>query len=254
MAEPTAPALAGASTILLQLLPGSFDIYSFGNLSNVFGQAAEVLFLAWWLRPRRGAAAGALLLTVAGLSHLSSLFVAAAVGAALLLVHRRRAGRAQRLALAAAALVCGAYYAQFLPLLLEQLPRLREGGGPGDSRMEPLSVLVHQAQVVHMQWGLPAITLAAAGLAASLRGELGRVLLAAWAGGAALFALALVSPLEVRFVYALAPALAVAAARGAQQLAAAGVPARLAAFALLAGQLVLAVANFVEAIVHRYRL
>jgi hypothetical protein len=45
---PTGPARAGLAVILLQLLPGAFDPYSFGNLSNVFGQSMTTLFFCWW--------------------------------------------------------------------------------------------------------------------------------------------------------------------------------------------------------------
>jgi hypothetical protein len=254
LAEPVSAAVAGSSTILLQLLPGTFDIHSFGNLSNVFGQAVTTLFLAWWLPRRGGAAAGALLLVAACLSHLSSLIVCTVLVAALLIAFRSRVARVHLVALGVAAVVCLAYYSRFLPLVMEQLPRLREGGGPGDERLSALVVLALQGEAIVRQWGFPAIALAAAGLVASLRGDLGRVLAALWGAGGALAALALVSPLEVRFVYALAPAIAVACARGAERLLSGGLAGRLGAVVALAALLALGVSNIAEAIVHRYRL
>jgi hypothetical protein len=49
---PSAPRLAGAAVMALQLLPATFDTaFSYGNLSNAFGQAATVVFFAWWAGP-----------------------------------------------------------------------------------------------------------------------------------------------------------------------------------------------------------
>ena len=43
------PLAAVLSAVLLQLLPGAFDVaYSYGNFSNAFGQAATVVFFCWW--------------------------------------------------------------------------------------------------------------------------------------------------------------------------------------------------------------
>src|SRR5260221_9515740 len=43
------PRAAALAAVLLQVLPGAFDVaYSYGNLSNAFGQSATVLFFCWW--------------------------------------------------------------------------------------------------------------------------------------------------------------------------------------------------------------
>jgi len=123
-------------------------------------------------------------------------------------------GRARAVALSAALAVAVAYYVQFLPLALEQLPRLREGGGPGNVRLGPLAVLWLQGQQALAQWGLPAVLLALAGLPRPSRGDAQRLLAACWLAGALLLAVAVVSPLEVRYVYALSAALSCAAASG----------------------------------------
>src|SRR5262245_490248 len=70
--------VAGLAVVILQLLPESFVHYSYGSLSNVFGQSLTVMFLAWWaLAAPLGAALGGLLWALGGLAHLSSLVVLA---------------------------------------------------------------------------------------------------------------------------------------------------------------------------------
>ena len=49
---PRGPRLAAAAVGVLQLLPGTVDVLSFGNLSNAFAQAVTVLFFAWWVSGR----------------------------------------------------------------------------------------------------------------------------------------------------------------------------------------------------------
>ena len=52
-------AAAGLAVVLLQTLPATFDVaYSYGNLSNAFGQSATVGFFAWWAGTRAGGMGG----------------------------------------------------------------------------------------------------------------------------------------------------------------------------------------------------
>ena len=89
---PSGPARAGLAVILLQLIPGAFDPYSFGNLSNVFGQAMTTLFFCWWAgRTPGGWPMGAALLALACLGHFSSLVIVVVLLFALLIA-RGRAG------------------------------------------------------------------------------------------------------------------------------------------------------------------
>jgi hypothetical protein len=246
--------LATLAVVLLQLLPGTFDIYSYGNLSNVFGQATTLLFLAWWLRPVGGGLVGGLLLAITGLAHLSSLIVGGTLALCLLLLWRGRPlGRARLAALVLAAVIVVGYYARFVPLVIEQLPRLREGGGAGSVRMGLAAVLWRQVQNAVGQWGLPALLLALAGVPRPSRSDAERLLAALWLSGALLLAVAVVSPLEVRFIYALTAGVACAAASGTRQLASRGIAGRLAAVVLLAAQAWVAGSTIAEAVVSRYR-
>jgi hypothetical protein len=242
------------ATLILQLAPVTFDLYSYGNLSNVFGQAATVGFFAWWwsASPASSALVGVTLLAAAGLAHLSSAIVVAVVCGWLallegrsLLADRRRVG-----ALLAGLAAIAVYYSHFVPLVIEQLPRLagREGAGASG-----LSRAVGQARIALDQWGLPAALLGALGV---LRGRLAdwRPVLAAWGlAGLALAFAALVSPLEVRYLYALTLPLAVVAAEGVEWLLARGGGGAVMAGLLLSWQAWLAIQGVLEGILHRYR-
>ena len=85
--RPPRPAAAALSAVLLQLLPGTFDVaYSYGNLSNAFGQAVTVLFFCWWAgRAPGGWPVGAALLALAALAHFSSFVFAVALVLALVI-------------------------------------------------------------------------------------------------------------------------------------------------------------------------
>ena len=74
------------------------------------------------------------------------------------------------------------------------------------------------------QWGLPAIVLAWAGTAPTARGAAAyeRDLAAYWVAGLVLAVPAIVSPLEVRYLYGLTAAVALSAGAGAARLEAAG--------------------------------
>ena len=103
------------------------------------------------------------------------------------------------------------------------------------------------------QWGPPAILLAALG--ATQRGlpELRRSLGAwGWAGVALAF-VAIVSPLEVRYLYALTLPLAMVAAEGLEALLARGAGGVALAALLLLWQAGLAAQGIIEGVLRRYR-
>jgi hypothetical protein len=245
------PALAALATALLQILPVTFDLFSFGNLSNVFGQAMTVVFFLWWARPRGGPVLGGALLALACLAHLSSLIVLSALAVALLVVEGRALlkRRAQLLALAGGLVLAVAYYSCFLGLILEQLPRLGEGSGGRSA----LGGLARQAVLAGRQWGLPAIVLGTLGLPAPRREGLDADLLSFWLAGAGLAVVAAVSPLEVRYLHALTLPLAVAAACGLERLWRHGWRGRAIGVALAAWQAVLAASGILEGLLTRYR-
>jgi MYXO-CTERM domain-containing protein len=242
---------AGLAVGAWQLLPVTFDLYSFGNLSNVFGQALTALFFCWWAAGgRHGWGLGAILLAVGALGHFSSLVVLTALSCALL-AYRWRDLRIEWWRPAAVGVGLGlafAYYARFVPLVLAQLPRLLEGTGAsaGPAATSPLIDVVRQ-------WGAPAIALGAAGVWRTRRNALDRDLAAYWTAGAALFLVGLASPLDVRHLHALGLPLAVAVAEGAYRLWSLGVAGRIGAVALALAQMVAAARNMGEALLWRYR-
>jgi hypothetical protein len=250
------PWRAACAVFLLQLQPALFEPFSYGNLSNVFGQSATVLFFCWWCaRAPGGAIAGALLLALAALAHFSSAVVLAVLCVALVALDRAvLRDRTRMLALAAGGLLVAAYYAHFVPLVLAQAPRLLEGGGPGAGpRPGLLATLVVQAARAAWGWGVPALALAIVGLRALPPERVARGVLAFLAAGGVLFLAAAVSPLDVRWVYALTLPVAIAAASGAAQLWAAGGGGRAAATALLAVQAALGLHGVWIALWFRYR-
>jgi len=252
-------AAAGLAVVLLQTLPATFDVaYSYGNLSNAFGQSATVGFFAWWAGAAPGGwAAGAFLLATAALAHFSSLIVAVALVAALAVGRRHDIGRdrVRRAALVAGLAVAAAYYAHHVGLMVSQLPRLLEAGGRGTA--EAPGVLAgarDQVAGAALGWGLAAIALAWFGRPSWRNGTgIDRDLAWWWIGAGVLALPAIVSPLEVRYLYALAPALAAAAGRGAIALHARGGFRRALAWALVAVQAVTGSLNLAEAVFVRYR-
>lgn len=249
------PARAALAVAVLQLLPITFDVYSYGNLSNVCAQSATVGFFAWWAgRGTGGWLAGALLLALGGLAHLSGLVVLVVLAGALVLAHGRfgPADRPRLLALAAGLGLCALYYVHFVPLILEQVPRLGEGAG-AHSDQGAWAALRGQGAWALARWGLPVAALAALGFPRLRDGQLSRDLLAFWAGGLVLLAAAVASPLEVRYLYALTLPLSVAAADGALRLARGGRLGLALAAGLLAWQVVIAWGVVAEAVLTRYR-
>lgn len=249
------PARAALAVVILQLLPGTFDVLSFGNLSNAFAQGVTVLFFAWWAGRARGTwALGALLFALAATAHLSAFIVLVVMGGALHWSRRTEiAGdRARAFALAAGVLTSSAYYASFLPLVADQLARLAEGGGAGGAGGETLAAaVVRQVLAAVAQWGVPAILLGAFGWPE--REGTGRDLRAAWAAGGALAVVALVTPLDVRYVYALTFAVAVAAATGGLALWRRGGVRRVLAALWGAALLGLGALGVAQAVWQRYR-
>lgn len=255
---PQGPALAALAVVLLQLLPGTFDVYSFGNLSNAFAQSMTALFFCWWAgRAPGGWSIGALLLALGMLGHFSSLVFLAVLCLALVVARRRSEtglDRGRALALAAGLVLAFAYYASFWRLIAEQLPRLLEGGGQGRGASRGAWDAVRsQLWGAVEQWGVPAMILAVLGRPRAARGPMDRDLAAYWIAGAALFVPAIGTPLDVRYLYAMTLPVAVAAACGLTALATRGTPGRLAGALLFAAQCALAARGIVEAVLHRYR-
>lgn len=252
------PWLGALAVVVLQFLPATFLVYSYGNLSNVLGQSLTLVFLAWWAgRARGGPLTGALLLALAGLAHFSSLVVLGALLAGLVLLERTevRRDRTRLIALGLGCAVLLAYYAHFSRLVVSELPRLLEGGGGSQAGATAGigAALVSQLRSLLAEWGLPAILLGLLGLPWASPGRPESSLRAFWVAGAALAALAVVSPLEVRYGYALTLPLAAAVAEGARWLWARGRLGTLGAVLLLVGQAAIGVAGIVEAVAFRYR-
>lgn len=245
---------AALAVLLLQALPASFDVFSAGNLSNAFGQSMTVLFLAWWAGGTPlGASLGAGLLALSALSHLSCAIVLVAVLGALVVARRGRVGRTRIIAVAIGLALAAWYYGHYVGLILDQVPRLMEGGGQGRGSVVGFSgALAQQGFAVFREWGIPALALIP--FARFKGGADAERDVRAYAAGAALLVLpALVSPLAVRYMLALGPAVAWLAADGAYRLAARGFKERLAASALLLAQAGLGAANLVDALFSRYR-
>lgn len=252
------PSAAGLAIALLQFLPGTFDVaYSYGNLSNGFGQSMTIAFFAWWAGGARlGWPAGALLLATAAMAHFSSLVVAAALAAGLLFSRRGTIARdrTRTLAVVAGLGLAAIYYSNHLGLIAQQLPRLLGTAGAPAAESGILASAGNQLMGAVAAWGLAAIVLAWAGRPAPSTGiALDRDLAAWWIAAGALALPALVSPLEVRYLYALAPAVAIAAGRGAIALHEEGGARRLAASVLVGIQVVVGAVNLAEAVYFRYR-
>ncbi len=248
LALPAGAPAAALAVVAWQLLPGTLDIFSYGNLSNVFGQAATVAFVGWWSTGRRWWA-GASLLAVAALAHFSCAVVLGVLCPLLVLIDRRPAGRTLRLVAVAAGLgLAAAYYLSFLPLVIAQLALLGPAAVGGFWR-----ALVRQGSSALAQWGWPAMALAALALPPREPSRLGDALRAWWISALLLGVLALLSPVEVRYLYAVSPALALAAATAICRLWLAGLPGRLLAAGVVLMQAVLASRAWVEALLGRYR-
>lgn len=254
---PSGPRSAALAVILLQLLPTTFDLHAYGNLSNIFGQALTAVFFAWWsgAEPRRWAL-GAALVAMGALAHLSSLVVLIALCTTLAVLRRRdlRRDRSRLVAVAVGLTLAGLYYLHFWRLLSDQLPRLLAGGMEGPSPSADVGAgLARQAGAALGDWGAPALLLSLVGWPRAGRVGLDRDLLAYWLAGAALALLAVVSPLEVRYLYSLGFPLAVAAGSGLCRLLSGRAAARVLGWSLLAAQTGLAAYGLAEKVLLRYR-
>ena len=131
---------------------------------------------------------------------------------------------------------------------------MQEGAGEGGGAAPGLwAALKAQWAGIASGWGLPAIVLAWVGRPRQLVDTLDRDLAALWSMGLVLFVLALFSPLEARYVYALTLPASVAAGHGLVRLWDGGVSGRVAAVGLFALQAALAIRDIVEAVFFRYR-
>ena len=251
---------AAVAAVVLQILPGAFDIaYSYGNLSNAFGQSATVLFFCWWAGRVPGRwPAGAALLGLAALAHFSSFVFVVALVCALVIADLRaeERDRTRYWAAGLGLLLAAAYYAHFAGLIWEQAPRLLEGGGQGRGvSRSAWDAARLQVLTAVGQWGLPAIVLAWLGRPRPSPGDrYSRDLAAYWLAGLVLAVPAIVSPLEVRYLYGLTAAVALSAGAGAARVHAQGGRWRLAGWALVLAQIVLGARGIAEAVVVRYRL
>ncbi|HEY6547341.1 MAG TPA: hypothetical protein VI589_05525, partial [Vicinamibacteria bacterium] len=212
--SPLGAGRAALAVGLLQALPATFDLLSAGNYTNVFAQSVTVIFLAWWTgKAPGGPVVGGLLLLVAATAHFGALLFLLALVAALVLV-TGRPDRSRALALVGGLGLTATYYGQFLGLMVSQAGRLLAGGSGGGSGL----TLGWPAQLgaAVREWGWPVLILAVLGFLTRNRGwwrERKETAALGLAGLPFLLA-AVVSPLEVRYLYAVGPAVAVLAAEG----------------------------------------
>src|SRR4029078_13392415 len=170
--------------------------------------------------------AGAALLGLAALAHFSSfVFVVALVwGVVIADLRAEERDRTRYWAAGLGLLLAAAYYPHFAGLIWEQAPRLLEGGGQGrGASRSAWDAAGLQVLTAVGQWGLPAIVLAWLGRPRPSPGDrYSRDLAAYWLAGLVLAVPAIVSPLEVRYLYGLTAAVALSAGAGAAPLEAVG--------------------------------
>jgi hypothetical protein len=250
------PWVAFLAVALLQFIPWTSDVYSNGNYSNIFAQSAVVGFLLWWaLGKPLGWYSGAAVFALGALAHLSGFFTLVMLGLALVVVHRRELEKERTglLALGIGFAVAAIYYTRFAPLMLGQLPRLFQGGHGGTGAQTALEALLAQFTGIFWGWGLPALILAWIGRPRG-NGPIDRELRAMWLAGALLAALALITPVEVRYLYALTFPLSIAAGLGVARLLLGGLAARLAAALLVGAQVGLGARNIALAVLYDWRV
>lgn len=206
----TSAPLAAAALILWTFAPVNIRTMGFGNLSNVFAQAVFVLFLvaAGAMTPsRRRTLVLVLLAAVSATAHLSAFIVVLSLVPVAFLLRSDRVSSAFR-PLVGGVVLAGAYYALFLPMVAAQLPRLLAERGGSGGVFDPWRL---PAQIVlGLGWPFLAL-LGLAVLTASFRPVLPLARSLALTGLLLAIA-ALVSPVEVRYLLAVVPVLAVAAA------------------------------------------
>lgn len=199
--------LGAAALLLWAFAPVNIRTMAFGNLSNVFAQAVFVLFLVTAGIAGKGKARGLLLAFLAALSataHLSSFIVLVTLLLVALAIPRDRHDPAFR-PLLLGVVLSAAYFASFLPMIAAQLPRLLGERGGSSGVFDPWR-LPHQV-VSSAGWPLIALLV----LSILVRAIRPILPLARSLGltGLLLAIAALISPIEVRYVLALAPLLAV---------------------------------------------
>jgi hypothetical protein len=202
--------LAAATAALWTFAPVNIRTMGFGNLNNVFAQAIFVLFLTGAALGPRGKLQGlalAFLVALSGTAHLSSFLVLFTLLLLTFAIPSDRHGAAFKPLLLGVA-VAAAYFATFLPMIVAQLPRLLTERGGSSGVFDPLRL---PTQVVaSVGWPLAALVL----LAVLVR----RVppvlpLTKSLAATTVVLALAaLVSPIEVRYMLAVMPLVAVVGA------------------------------------------
>jgi hypothetical protein len=216
-----------------------------------------VLFFVWWAGSARGGwAVGALLFVLGALGHLSATIVLVVLAGALALVSWQDCGERgwrRLLALAVGLGLTALYYGHFVGLVVEQLPRLAEGAGRGASQPWSDVLCLQLKWIAWVWWGFPAVLLALLGLPRPGQGRLDRSLVAFWLGGGVLFVAGLVSPVEVRYLYALTLPLAFAVASGYAWLASKGQALRALGLMAVLGQVALVVGTMIERIFMHYR-
>ena len=204
--------LAAGSVILWTFAPVNIRTMGFGNLNNIFAQAIFVLFLTGAAMPGRGKLKGLALACLAALSataHLSSFIVLVTLLLISLAIPSERRGAALK-PLLLGVTAAGLYFATFLPMILVQAPRLLGERGGSSGVFDP--------------WRLPNQIFAGAGwplavlvvlsiLACSIRPILPLARSLALSG-LLLAVAALVSPIEVRYLLAVVPLLAIVGAAG----------------------------------------
>lgn len=202
--------LAAGSVVLWTFAPVNIRTMGFGNLNNVFAQAIFVLFLAGAAMPRGGRLRGPVLALLAALSataHLSSFIVLVTLLFLAAAIPSDRRGPAFR-PLLLGVVAAGLYFATFLPMIVAQVPRLlgERGGSAGvfDPWRLPTQI------VAGAGWPLIALIVLSV-LVRSIRPVLPLARSLALSG-LLLGVVALVSPIEVRYLLAVVPLLAIVGA------------------------------------------
>ena len=202
--------LAAASVVLWTFAPVNIRTMGFGNLNNVFAQAIFVLFLAGAATSRRGKLKGVVLAFLVALSataHLSSFIVLVTLLLLTLAILPDRHGPAFKPLLLGVA-VAAAYFASFLPLIWAQVPRLLGERGGSAGVFEPWRL---PRQIVSGA-GWPLLALIALGILTRTFRPVVPLARSLALTGLVLALAALVSPIEVRYLLALVPLLAIVGA------------------------------------------
>lgn len=245
--------LAAAAVLTVALTPTLFHVQAVAYLTNGFGNVAAAAALLLLLAPAGGALAvvqaigGGLLALTAMLSHVSSaaiLFATLiAIGGVTAVAGWRRSQPAltraaavtTAVAVCAAALACGLYYVRFAPALRAPVVQPASAASsasaaPPVQRVEPhqtqwvpgwpalVSRLAAVPRYVQRSYGWPLAILAIVGLVtARRRHDADRLTpaIVTWLGvGVAFWALAMLTPVDLRYYLAAAPAVALLGAAG----------------------------------------